>query len=156
MSYCEMGEGVWKKSTSTCGRWGLQHNSLSRKLRLQVDVSGMCVFASMESYFSRVNWMRFLVDALCVCVCVCVCARAHSHTQSCLTLCDPMDCSPAGSPVHGIFQARIVEHTAISLSRGFSQLKNLYLSCLLHWPAGSLPAEPSGKPHKARTSCSFI
>ena len=29
--------------------------------------------------------------------------------QSCLTLCDPMDCSPPGSPVHGIFQARILE-----------------------------------------------
>ena len=79
VSYCEMGEGVWKKScTSTCGQWGLQHNSLSRKLRLQVDVSGLCVFAFMESYFTRVNWMRFLVDALCVCVCVCVCVCMHT------------------------------------------------------------------------------
>ena len=30
-------------------------------------------------------------------------------TQSCLTLCDPMDCSLPGSSVHGIFQARILE-----------------------------------------------
>ena len=30
-------------------------------------------------------------------------------TQSCLTLCDPMDCSPPGSSVHEIFQARILE-----------------------------------------------
>ena len=30
-------------------------------------------------------------------------------TQSCLTLCDPMDCSPPGSSVHGILQARIME-----------------------------------------------
>ena len=37
--------------------------------------------------------------------------------QSCLTLCDPMDCSPPGSPVHGILQARILERVAISLSR---------------------------------------
>ena len=29
------------------------------------------------------------------------------HAQSCLTLCDPIDCSPPGSSVHGIFQARI-------------------------------------------------
>ena len=29
--------------------------------------------------------------------------------QLCLTLCDPMDCSPPGSSVHGIFQARILE-----------------------------------------------
>ena len=32
-----------------------------------------------------------------------------SRSQLCLTLCDPMDCSPPGSSVHGIFQARILE-----------------------------------------------
>ena len=36
------------------------------------------------------------------------------------TLCDPMDCSQAGSSVHGIFQARILEWVAISFSRGSS------------------------------------
>jgi len=36
--------------------------------------------------------------------------------QSCPTLCDPMDCSPLGSSVHGIFQARILEWVAISFS----------------------------------------
>ena len=40
--------------------------------------------------------------------------------QSCLTLCDPMDCSPPGSSVHGIPQARILEWVAISFSRGSS------------------------------------
>ena len=40
--------------------------------------------------------------------------------QSCLTLCDPMDCSLPGSSVHGIFQARILEWVAISFSRGSS------------------------------------
>ena len=39
-------------------------------------------------------------------------------TQSCLTLCNPMECSPPGSSVHGIFQARILEWVAISFSRG--------------------------------------
>ena len=39
-------------------------------------------------------------------------------TQSCLTLCDPMDCSPLGSFVHGILQARVLEWGAISFSRG--------------------------------------
>ena len=38
-------------------------------------------------------------------------------TQSCLTLCKPMDCSLPGSSVHGIFQARILEWVAISFSR---------------------------------------
>ena len=38
-------------------------------------------------------------------------ARCHKHhgIQSCLTLCDPMDCSPPHLTVHGILQARIVE-----------------------------------------------
>ena len=44
-----------------------------------------------------------------------------SVTQSCPTLCDPMDCSLPGSSVHGIFQARILEWVAISFSRGSSQ-----------------------------------
>ena len=38
-------------------------------------------------------------------------------TQSCLTLCDPMDCSPPGSSVHGILQARILEWVALFFSR---------------------------------------
>ena len=37
--------------------------------------------------------------------------------QSCLTLCDPMDCSPPGSSVHGILQARMLEWAAIPCSR---------------------------------------
>ena len=41
--------------------------------------------------------------------------------QSCLTLCDPMDCSLPGSSVHGIFQARILEWVAVPSSRGSSQ-----------------------------------
>ena len=36
--------------------------------------------------------------------------------QSCLTLSDPMDCSPPGSYVHGIFQARVLEWGAIAFS----------------------------------------
>ena len=42
-------------------------------------------------------------------------------TQSCLTLCDPVDCSPPDSSVHGILQARILEWVAIFFSRGSSQ-----------------------------------
>ena len=40
--------------------------------------------------------------------------------QSCLTLCDPMDCSLLGSSVRGILQARILEWVAISFARGDS------------------------------------
>ena len=38
--------------------------------------------------------------------------------QLCLTLCDPMDCSPPCSSIHGIFQARVLEWVAVSFSRG--------------------------------------
>ena len=41
-------------------------------------------------------------------------------TQSCPTLCDPLDCSPPGSSLHGILQTRILEWIAISFSRGSS------------------------------------
>ena len=40
---------------------------------------------------------------------------------SCLNLCDPMDRSPRGSPVHGILHARLLEWVTISYSRGFFQ-----------------------------------
>ena len=39
-------------------------------------------------------------------------------TQSCPTLCNPMDCGPSGSSVHGILQARILAWVAISFSDG--------------------------------------
>ena len=52
-------------------------------------------------------------------------------TQSCLTLCDTMDCSPPGSSVHGILQARILEWVAISFSRGSSQPRDwTQVSCI--------------------------
>ena len=44
--------------------------------------------------------------------------KENEVIQSCPTLCDPMDCSPPGSSIHGIFQARILEWVAISFSRG--------------------------------------
>ena len=49
------------------------------------------------------------------------CCHCHLVAKLCLTLCDPMDCSPSGSSVHGILQARILEWVAISFSRGSSQ-----------------------------------
>ena len=49
----------------------------------------------------------------------------------CPTLCDPMDCSPPGSSVHGIFHARILEWVAIFFSRGIFLTQGLKLG-LLH------------------------
>ena len=47
----------------------------------------------------------------------CMKVKSESEvTQSCLTLSDPMDCSLSGSPIHGIFQARVLEWGAIAFS----------------------------------------
>ena len=52
-------------------------------------------------------------------------------TQLCSTLCDPMDCSLAGSSVHGILQARILEWVAIPSFRGSSQPRDqTQVSCI--------------------------
>ena len=63
--------------------------------------------------------------------------------QSCLTLCYPKDCSPSGSSVHGILQARKLEWVAISFSRGSSQQGIKPWSPALQ--AESLPSEPPRK-----------
>ena len=73
-----------------------------------------------------------LKDSVCACVWgvfLCSCMSVFNYnacvymlvTQSCLTLCNPMDCSPPGSSVHEILQARLLEWVAISYSRGSSQ-----------------------------------
>ena len=54
-----------------------------------------------------------------------------SVTQSYLTLCDPMDCSPPGFSVHGIFPARILERVAVPFSRGSSRSRDrTWVSCI--------------------------
>ena len=50
------------------------------------------------------------VESLCVC----------AQSLSCVRLCHPMDCSPPGSSVHEILQARILEWVAIPYSKGTS------------------------------------
>ena len=52
---------------------------------------------------------------------------AAKSLQSCLTLCDPRDGSPPGSPVPGILQARTLEWVAISLSTILRQLYVIYI-----------------------------
>ena len=59
-------------------------------------------------YMLRVIIAPVTLHIECVCVLV---------AQSCPTLCDCMDCSPPGSSVHGILQARILERIAVSFSR---------------------------------------
>ena len=64
--------------------------------------------------------------------------------KSCPSLCDPMDCSPPGSSVHGICQARILEWVAISFSGGSSQSRMEPASLALI--GRFFTPEPPGKP----------
>ena len=83
--------------------------------------------------FSLLKFLLFMFT-------LCMCAKS---LQSCLMLCDPLDCSPPGSSVCGILQARILEWVAMPSSQGSSQPRNrtLCLLCLLRWQAGSLPLD---------------
>ena len=70
-------------------------------------------------------------------------ARMLSHFSR-VWLCDPMDCSPPGSSVHGILQARILEWAAMLSSRGSSWPRDQTRgSCTA---SGFFTAEPPGKP----------
>ena len=63
--------------------------------------------------------------------------------QLCLTLCNPMDCSWPGSPVHGVLQARMLEWVAIPFSGDLPNPGVEPGSPALQ--ADSLPTEPPGK-----------
>ena len=98
----------------------------------------------------NVLYIRTVCMYVCVCVCVCVfiyickgfCQHRDQVHVSVLSrvwlFCDPMDCSPPVSSVHGILQARILEWVAISFSRGSSQTRDsthssCRISCIGRW-----------------------
>ena len=55
-------------------------------------------------------------------------------SQSCPTLCDPMDCSLPGSSVHGILQVRILEWVAVPFPRESSQHSDgTHIPCFSRW-----------------------
>ena len=77
-------------------------------------------------------------------------------TQSCLTLCDLVDCSLQSSSVHGILQARILEWVAISFSRGSSQpsssVHGILQARILEWVAISFSRGSSQPTDRTRVS----
>ena len=66
------------------------------------------------SFWCTTMWFIYMYN--CIYVYACVLAKL---LQSCLTLCHPMDCSPPGSSVHEILQARILEWAAMSSFREY-------------------------------------
>ena len=94
---------------------------------------------SFQSTFSLSPPLPFVSFFLCVCT---------KSLQSCLTLCNPMDCSPPGSSVHGDSPDKNTGVGCHALLQGIfpTQGSNPYLLHLLHWQVGSLPLASSGKP----------
>ena len=81
-----------------------------------------------------------------------MCAKS---LQSCLTLCNPMDCSPPGSSVHGTLQARILEWIAMPSSRGCSQPKD-QTQVSLHLPHWQVSSVPLAAPEKTSLVAQMI
>ena len=75
-----------------------------------------------------------------------VCMYVCSLTQLCLSLCNPMNCSPSGSSVHGIFWARIIEWVAISFFRA-SFLARDWI-CVSACPSLQVDSLPLSHPHE--------
>ena len=93
-------------------------------------------FPFLFSLNSSLFCLQFTVSFLCniqstikpIRVCTC------SIAPSCLILCDPMNCSPSGSSVHGILQARTLKWTAISSFSESSQPSDrTRVSCIRGW-----------------------
>ena len=75
--------------------------------------------------------------------------QIHVCSFLCLLLCDPMDCRPSGSPIHGICQARILERVAMSSSRESSWSRIKLVSPVL--AGGFFTNEPPGSPTRHMT-----
>ena len=73
-------------------------------------------------YIELINWVPFILSTTLEIRYMTI--RHHLITKSCLTLSNSLDCSPPGSSVHGITQARILEWVIISFSRGSPQLRD--------------------------------
>ena len=125
-----------------CLHWltGFASNSAAQFLIMELQVHNPLKLLANLS----VNPLYHLITRYYYCPLI-MCVFSH---KSCPTLLDPMDYSPPGSSVHGIFQARILEWVDISFSRGFSRSSDrTWVSCI----ADRLffTAEPPGKPLSA-------
>ena len=118
--------GRWSLSAKSCQSWGISGLTMLHKspspISGQLDLGGSGVKFKSEKQTQR--------HAACVCA------------QSCLSLCNPMDCSPPGRSVHGDSPSKNTGAVALSSPRGSSQPRNwthVYcVSCtggqvLYHW-----------------------
>ena len=76
--------------------------------------------------YKMLGWMKHKLESrflgeISITSCIQMSEWVSEVAQSCPTLCDPVDCSPPDSSIHGILQARILEWVAIFFSRESSQ-----------------------------------
>ena len=91
------------------------------KRKLRIFYCYCLSFVLYYRFHSGNNYVNFAHPCVCVC----------SVAQSCSTLCDPMNCSPPGSSVHGVSQPGILEWVAICYSQGpFKPGEWTYVSCM--------------------------
>ena len=101
----------WMVGGSSSSLWVYTWVTLSRNRQESSTVQGLLYFLSlplqMNYKITKTLEAEFASSSLCMCV---------LDAQSC----DPIDCSPPGSSVHGISQGRMLEWVAVSSSRGSS------------------------------------
>ena len=129
------------------------HGILQARILEWVAISssrGSCphreIWTGISCIGRRILYHRDTREALSICMRTSVRACVLTHLNH-VGLCEPMDCGPPGSSVHGILQARILEWVAMPSSRGSSRPMGWsHISCLLHWQVGSLPLVPPEMP----------
>ena len=99
-------------AAAAAGSWGpLSYGQLVRNAGTKLD---LWLVPEVESGLMGLNSVPVESDAI---------------SQSCPTLCNPLDCNSPGSSVHRISQGRILDGVAISFSRGSSWARNQTLHC---------------------------
>ena len=92
------------------------------KIRTLVDWCGLILWLSIVLFLMAYKLRGVTISCCAVCVCL--------VAQSCLTLCDPMDCSPPGSSVHRVFLARLLKWLAIPFLGSFQPRDQTQVSCI--------------------------
>ena len=155
--------GVWLWFDAPSQWLSLQTLCLKIRANREMLISYSLRCLVMEFFNGKIIFDRNII-ALQYCVTFCctatrisyACMCAQSLTQLCPALCDPTDCNPPGSSVHGIFQARIREWVA----KGSSQARDwtqgscvyAYIPSFLSFP----PTHPHPTPLDHNRSLSWV
>ena len=100
--------------------WHIHYYNIMLDVLTALKSSLLCLFILRITHQPWTHWSFYHI------------CEMSEVAQLCPTLCDHMGCSPPGSSVHGIFQARVLEWVAISFSRGSSQPRDwTQVSCIV-------------------------